>query len=585
MVSYRLSPYISFVENRLTPGVTQYGVSHRLTGEVLEPGEKIRSLLLGLQTGNSISLSDENLNSFGEEGRQLQQLIENDFLIPAASDPLLRLMNHWVARPIQNPALIYRSDDGSNWMVRTSMIHQMFSPKSGESPEIIEEVISPLAAAIFRLADGTKTLQEIFTSLTGINDERIPVASEFRKTLDFLTDRERQAIKFTTRREDLENPYLPVNIVPRTLYHSSRWVQPSDGVSEPVIDFHLDGIENATWEFDLIEPTVNHSFRFPGEALGGLDYGSRFAISTLRREVVPLLGRKNQLEVLEVGGGTGTFARSFLQQSQKLKDETSGHVELNYHILDLSPALMQNQRELLSQLMPADRHFHQDATKFNIPGKAFDLIISNEVIADFPMAAVQRVGVAVPGEDNQSIRRWQGPGVPYLEKYGLDTSDAPDYFLLNGGAFDFIERCFEHLVPGGALLVSEYGSTYQYPTQAFQLSHEEFSIHFGHLAACAARVGFDCRLLTLKDFLAMDDSVPVLAGQQEHFLILNYILKKQGLSLPSAVISQAEFEKQFQSVVDEIELCGFSFLPVSKGFHFGPPVGEFMILIMTKPQI
>lgn len=585
MISYKLSPYVSFVENRLIPGVIHHGVSHRLTGEVLEPDERIRSLLLTLQTGNSISLNDENLNSFGEDGRQLQQLIQNDFLIPAAEDPIIRFINHYVARPIQNPALVYSSDDGSVWMVRTSMTRQMFSPKSGESPEIIEEVISEMAAGIFSSADGTMTLQEIFTKLTGINDEKIPFDSEFRKTLDFLTDQERQAIKFTTRREDLGNPYLPVNIVPRTLYHSARWIQPSNGTAEPVIDFHLDGIENASWEFDLIEPTVNHSFRVPGEALGGLDYGSRFAVSTLRTEVVPLLGQKNQLEVLEVGGGTGTFARSFLQQSQKLNDETAGHVELNYHILDLSPALMRNQRELLSELMPSNRHFHQDATKFNLPGKSFDLIISNEVIADFPMAAVQRVAADVPGEGNQSLARWQGPGVPYLEKYGLDTSTAPDNFLLNAGAFDFIERCFEHLVPGGALLVSEYGSLHRYPSQAFQLSHEEFSIHFGHLAACAARLGFNCRLLTLKDFLAMDDSLPVLTGQQEHFQILNHVLKKHGRSLPYAVISQTEFEKQFQSLVDEIELCGFSFLPISSGFHFGPPVGEFMILIMTKPLI
>ena len=584
MISYRLSPYVNFIENRLIPGVTQHGVSHRLTGEVLEPGDRIRSLLLAMQTGNLISLSDENLNSFGDEGRQLKQLIGKEFLIPEGYDPLTHYMNHYVARPIQNPTLVYRSQDGVLWMVRKSMAHQMFSPKTGELPEIIEESISQMAAAIFKMADGTRTLQEIFKTLGGINEEKIAAGTEFRQTLDFLTCQERQVIKFTPRREDLENPYLPVNIVPRTLYHSSRWNQPSSEGSERVIDFHLQGIEAASWEFDLIEPTVNHSFRIPGEALGGLDYGSRFAVSTLRREIAPLFGQKNRLEVLEVGGGTGTFARSFLQQSQKLKDQGLSRIELNYHILDLSPALMQNQRELLSHLMPADRHFHQDATRFDLPGKRFDLIIANEVVADFPMAAVTRAGADGLGEaGDPTITRWEGPGARYLEKYNLDTSDAPASFLLNAGTFEFIERCFEHLVPGGALLVSEYGSTHKYPSQAFQLSHEEFSIHFGHLTACAARAGFDCRLLPLKEFLALDDSVPALAGQQEHFLILNHLLKKYGLSLPYAVISQTEFEKQFQTVVEQIELCGFSFLPISSGYHFGPNVDEFMILIMTKP--
>jgi len=582
MTSFRLSPYVNFIENRLIPGVTQHGVSHRLTGEVLEPGERIRSLLLVMQTGSPISLSEENLNSFGEEGKQLKQLIEKEFLIPDGYDPLTSYLNHYVARPIQNPTLVYRSPDGAHRLVRKSMAHQMFSPRTGELPEIIEEPISQTAAAIFKIADGTRRLEEILNTLVGINDEKIAAETEFRQTLDFLTGQERQVIKFTPRREDLENPYLPVNIVPRTLYHSSRWSQPSSEGSEQVIDFHLDGIEEASWEFDLIEPTVNHSFRFPGEPLGGLDYGSRFAVSTLRRDVVPLLGQKKRLEVLEVGGGTGTFARSFLQQSQKLKDEALGQIELKYHILDLSPALIQNQRELLSHLMPADRHFHQDATRFDLPGRTFDLIIANEVVADFPMAAVQR-GAADPNEGNSTIPRWQGSGAGYLEKYGLDTSDAPASFLLNAGAFEFIARCFEHLVPGGTLLVSEYGSTHQYPAQAFQLSHEEFSIHFGHLAACAVRLGLVCRLLPLKEFLALDDSVSALAGQQEHFLILNHVFKKYGLSLPYAVISQAEFEKQFQTVIEQIELCGFSFLPISSGYHFGPKVDEFMILIMTKP--
>src|SRR6478672_13542047 len=96
MISYRLSPYVDFIENRLIAAITQHGVSHRLTGEVLEPGERIRSLLLALGRGNTISLSDENLIDFGEEGKQLKQTIEKEFLIPDGSDPLTRFMerNH-----------------------------------------------------------------------------------------------------------------------------------------------------------------------------------------------------------------------------------------------------------------------------------------------------------------------------------------------------------------------------------------------------------------------------------------------------------------------------------------------------------
>jgi hypothetical protein len=303
--------------------------------------------------------------------------------------------------------------------------------------------------------------------------------------------------------------------------------------------------------------------------------------------VVPLLSHSDRLEVLEVGGGTGTFARSFLEQSQRLGEGVLSGIDLNYHILDLSSTLMESQRKLLSQMLPASRYFHQDATKFRIPSHRFDLIIANEVIADFPMALVQRRFSDGLGSNREAIadnrQEWQGPGAHYLEKYGLATDNAPDSFLVSAGAFDFIERCFEHLAPGGALLVSEYGAAQQYPLQAYQLNHEEFSVHFGHLFQCAASVGFNCRLLTLKEFLALDDRVLVLNGREEHLLTLNHVLKKYGMSLPYAVISKTEFEKRFQTIVEQIELKGFSFSPISRGYHFGPKIDDFMILIMTKP--
>ena len=354
------------------------------------------------------------------------------------------------------------------------------------------------------------------------------------------------------------------------MYHSDRRDQPRpDSANETIIDFHLYGIEDAGWEFDLIEPTVNHCFRFPHEALGGLDYGSRFCLSTLRPETVPLLNRSRQLEVLEVGGGTGSFAHAFITQAASLNGTS-----INYHILDLSPALMQSQRKILSELLPENRHFHQDATEFDLPGQTFDLIISNEVIADFPVARVQRNG----------NNGWQGDGAYYIDKYDLSDKDAPDSFVVNAGCFQFIERAWKHLKPGGTLIVSEYGAEQLYPLQSYHLNHEEFSIHFGHLATCAAKVGFQCRLLTLKEFLGFDDEVLVLNGREEHLVCLNHVLKSYGQVLPYAVISKSDFERRCQGIVERTGLIGYSFSPLKTQYHFGPNITDFLILIMNKPK-
>ena len=549
MLNFSLNPYISFVENRLFHGVVQGAVFHRLTGEIIESGKRVYDLLFAIRLGKRVSLSEDETKSLSGE---LKQLVQRQFLIEGGFDPLAPLLDHYVTRPIQNPAVTYRSKTGEWILVRTSMEHTVYSRKRDELPPIIEEKLPPLTADILLLADGTKTLNQIFSAL---REGEILQDSEFRSAIDFLTTQERQLIKFTLRREDLDDPFTYVNIVPRNLYHSERKDQ------DAITDFHLHGIEDAAWEFDQIEPTVNHSFRFPHEALGGLDYGSRFCLSTLRPEVVPLLNNSPKLEVLEVGGGTGSFARSFLKQAESLNG-----TNINYHILDLSPALMANQKKMLAELLPESSHFQQDATEFDIPGHTFDLIMSNEVIADFPVASGN-----------------EGEGAYYIEKYELPVSDAPDSFVVNSGAFRFIERAWKHLTPGGTLILSEYGSEQRYPAASFNLNHDEYTIQFGHVASCAAKVGFQCRLLTLKEFVGLDDEVLVLNGREEHLLCLNHVFKNYGEILPYAVISKSDFESRCGGIVEQTGLMGYSFSPLRKGYHFGPNIKDFFVLIMNKP--
>ena len=573
MTQYRINPFISFVESRLNPEFTQYAVFHRLTGELIEPNETVRSLMQTLKSGK-VSFSDEELAGLGEFGIQVRELIRIQFLIPRGYDPLTLLCEHYVARPIQNPALLYRTAAEQSILVRTSMVHTVYSRKRNELPVVIEEVLPPLISDIFLMADGSKTLRQIFSILRRKDGQALLEDSEFRTAIDFLATQERQLIKLTSRLEDLEEPFAPVNIVPRNLYHADRWEPSSDDSRQELIDFHLEGIQDATWEFDQIEPTVNHGFRFPHDALGGLNYGSRFCASALASEYLPILAQSPELNVLEVGGGTGTFARSFIEQAS---GSFSDRLRINYHILDLSPALMESQRKFLGEFLPSHRHYHQNATEFDIDGVVFDLIIANEVIADFQVARVNRSG------RDGSYPEWEGDGAAYLYEYDLAKESSPDSFFVNVGAISFIEHAWKHLTPGGTLIVSEYGSAEQYPVRSVHLNHDEFSIHFGQLAKCASKIGFQSSLLTLKEFLALDDDVDVLAGREEHILCLNHVFQKHGLTLPFAVISKTEFERQTKNLCEDISLTGYSFLPLRKGYHFGPNTKDFVVLIMTKP--
>ena len=578
MIPVMLSPYVRLIENRLIPPAIHYGIFHQLSGEVFDLDEATSSLLANLKATGRIWITVEEL-----KGRQdpasirIKKLIAREFLISEGCDPLVLFADQLVVRPIQNPAVGWHAPDGTVAVVRTSMSRQTFSPQRDELPEIIEEVLPRIAGELFLQADGNKTLRDIFAAL-GLSDDLFR-SKEFRAAINFLTHPDRQLIKFTSRGEDLDNPFSPCNIVPRNLHRSRASNASIAGEPPSIAEFHLHGIPDASWEFDLIEPTINHAFRFPSDVLEGFDYGTRFCSSALRSEVLPGLNETDRLEVLEVGGGTGTFARAFTKQAGSMTKAAVG-----YHILELSPALVQAQKEALSGHFPVT-HFQQDATEFQLPGYKFDLIIANEVIADFSTAQVRRV--PNPGsEEASSGAQWEGEGAADVQKYQLMVDDAPDKFLVNSGVFRFIERAWEHLAPGGTAIISEYGKhegKLAYPIQEYQLNHEEFSIHFGHVETCARKVGFNSRLVSLKDFLKANDQVLMLNGREEHIRCLDRVLQQLGLTLPYAAISQREFEEKFGEVIERLGIVGITFSPLSTGYHYGPDWNDFLVLILQRP--
>ena len=569
MSLYRLNPFVSFVESHLIADASQYAVFHRLTGQVIEPEPVVLSLLHATKAGKVASFSSEDLERLGPQGWQIRRLIDLEFLIPRDYDPLSSFVDHYVVRPLQNPAITFRENEGETTLVSISMAERVYSPVRGQFPPVSEETVSPLATKLLLAADGTRTLNEIYGDSRQQN-KSVLEDEEFRDAIEFLTKAERQLIKFSRTTDKLADPVQPPNIVPRNFYHSSRWTQPDN---KSIADFHVEGIDDAMWEFDIVEPTVNHALRFPSELLGGLDYGSRFFDAAVSPGLLSAHERQDSWSVLEIGGGTGSFARSFIERGH------SRNLSFAYNLMDLSPALFTRQREFLSDLNPAVTHIIQDATKFDLPGQQFDLIIANEVIADFPVAMVERQS----GEANRE--KFIGEGSAYVETYALEVADAPSRFYVNAGVFQFLERVWLHLKPGGVVILTEYGSDSAYPTEAFHLNHPEFSIHFGHLATCARKIGFRCQQQTLKEFLTIDDRQLVLNGREEHLYCLNQVFQKHDVSIPFALFTEREFEAKFGALAARMNVGPIRFLPLSTNFYYGAEIDQFLVSILTKPGL
>lgn len=568
MPEYVLSPYIHLIESHLDPENLRYACFHQLTGDVFELPTDLREVLWSTRAGKQVVIDPAEMATKGGAGRLILDLIDSHFLIDGKSDPIEALSGYSVVRPVQNPAVSYRSENGELVVVGLSMAQRLCSPVTGQTPVVVEEVLAKPAADIVRNADGSATLREILERCRlGFDDGR--------RVLEFLSGPERQLIKLARPNHDLEDPYQAFNAVPRNLYHSARWQSP-DTTGVPSIDFHTGGIEDAEWEFDLIEPTVNHAFRFPSAALGGLEYGARFCEATLVNQTADA-NHVPHLNVLEVGAGTGTFAQSFIQHATTMTN--SDRVKVNYHILELSQVLAASQKKRLSTSAAKVEHFRQNAVAFQIPDRKFDLIIANEVAADFPTATVE-----LKSQDGSVMEpRWVGDGAIYLERYGLSVEQSPQSFRVNAGAFEFVERAWEHLNPGGRVILTEYGAADLLPVQILHLNHDEFSIHFGHVKACAEKVGFTCELFSLADFLKIDEHTLMLAGTDEHIICLNHILGRFDLRVPYAALSKTDFQSQFGPALETVEVTGPRFLPLSRGFYYGPRIDEFMVLIMTKP--
>ena len=562
MSEYVLSPYVHSIESHLDPATIRYAVFHQLTGEISEPAPNVRSLIWAARVGSKMGVDHEELGRMGDFGATVLGLIEKEFLVIDGVDSFQSFLDHYPVRPIHNPAITISTESGALAIVRMSMAKRICSPPRGMFDSVIEETLSSPEAEILMRSDGTATLREVF-KLLGVE------MADGKRAVEFLSSPERQLIKLTRNTASIDDPNQPFNWVPRSFYHSQRWQPAASDEVSAIADFHQRGIDDAEWEFDMVEPTVNHMFRFPSDPLGGMSYGARF-YKALQRESV-LCEQSRAMDILEVGGGTGTFARCFLNQARGEKQE------LNYHIVELSPVLAVRQNELLAAEGFDVEHFHQDAISLSIPGRTFDLLIANEVIADFPVSSVRK-------KNDSSEESWEGEGEIYLRKYDFCLDGAPDSFRLNSGVFEFIERSWEYLRPGGTAILTEYGGLDDFPVQILHLNHEEFSIHFGHVKTCAERVGFHCRLLSLVEFLQIDVDTLILAGNDQHIVCLNHILKRFNHKLPFAAVTKSDFTSKFQGVLEQIDLTGPRFIPLRHGYHYGPPLNEFMVLIMHKPS-
>lgn len=432
-----------------------------------------------------------------------------------------RMLARLLTMPVRNPAVV--SWCGSRATVfRPDDLEVCQLPRPDVATFVIQETLDEDAGRLYSQAACGDTLREVSRRLGWSNTRIYDVLCELARP-------ERQLVRLASSREQVEDIDAQLHFAMQSFIVSGL----AAGAHQHYGTTSLDAEHNFNWT----EPTVAWSFRSPTAALRGLDYGS-----ALLKAVYEHVEAGSRARVLEVGGGSGTLAAGFLRAA-----DAEG-LDVEYHLQDVSAALLAAQKAMLGARAPTIGWHHADAQHF-MPYLGFDMIILNEVIADL--------------EVQQNL------------------SSGPRQV----GAESVIRQIRERLQPGGVAVITEYGSLCRPPEAVAHLRHIEHAVDFAALRDYASTVGLHAEAFPLAELLGFDLDTRMLLGQQERYRCLHAALTTLGYpGLEARAYTEAEFRWRFGGAMTEANLGPITFAPMYRGTYFGPDVRQFLALCLTHPE-
>lgn len=286
--------------------------------------------------------------------------------------------------------------------------------------------------------------------------------------------------------------------------------------------YHLEAIASADRQFEEVETTLSHLFRHPHPALQGRTFGAALADALRERGVSPRVDGPPR--TLEIGGGLGYFGAA-MRDALGLSRWTT---------VDLSPALARSQRA--RGLAPVCA----DARALPFRDRSLDLVLSNEMAGD------------------------------------LGTEGG-----VNVGALGLVREIARVLRPGGLAYVSEFGTPDGPPVRSDHLDHDEWSLRFNDLAACAREQGLEAELVPVPALLGLDGRAPALATTRASFAALRGLFRDHGLVLDKRAWTLAQLEQLCEGRLDLARVRGLDVRPLGER-TMGLVPGEFWALLARR---
>lgn len=465
--------------------------------------------------------------------------------------------------PVKSKWNVWTRDGDDNLTIHTAW---------GQRPHA-RHTLTPEETAVWDAIDGERRLNEF----QGVDRALL------KRLIPKLVHHEIQAVKLSAfpvstfkGRRSMRPPYL-TSTMPYPPYRPGEdtGVTPDPGKQLSPGGYYREQVHDADAQFDHRETTLSHLLRVPHPALRERTYGQALVDSLLDRELLPTSG---EVRVLEIGAGLGYVARDSLT---RLRDRG---MTVNYHILELSPALASAQRQRLNELDVTIKE--GDVLQTPLPKQGYDFILANEMIGDLPAVELTRTQVGFQLPDDSPERKAAldalGPVGQLIRDYGINLNDAPETFYLTTGAIQLLGRLYDALAPGGLCILTEFGELNTYPRLSVQLDHPELSIHFGHMSRAAETAGFEVKYEFIIDLLDFERTLEGMATTRSYFKALSMMLAEHGIELPKIGYTRQMFNALITGKLDGIDIGELYFDRIEDRL-MGLVPHEFKALLLRRP--